>query len=76
MPVRDDKKTLQGQVQPWACDFCQAPFQPDLKGICSRCGRLCCPGHRKEASSSPGLRSTLCSECSGKPEKEGGGVSS
>lgn len=76
MPVRDDKKSLQGQVQPWSCDFCQAPFQPDLKGICSRCGRLCCPGHRKEASSPRGPHVTLCSSCAEESGNENGEVDS
>jgi len=57
MPLRSDKKTLQGQVQPWRCDLCGEPFEPDLKAICTRCGRLCCPEHRAESGA-------VCTDCS------------
>jgi hypothetical protein len=46
MGLQSDKFTLQGLVQPWRCDVCQEMFEPDLKGICTGCGRLLCPAHR------------------------------
>jgi hypothetical protein len=60
-----DKKTLQGLVQPWRCDCCQTPFEPDLKGICAACGRLLCPEHRavRENPRALGGKDALCPGC-------------
>lgn len=65
MPLRSDKKTLQGNVQPWRCDLCGETFDPDLHGICSRCGRLCCTACRTMVPN-PGVlggREGVCSAC-------------
>ncbi len=75
MPLRSDKKTLQGNIQPWRCDLCREPFDPDLHGICSRCGRLCCPACRTTVSN-PGVfggQDAVCRECADKAVESGEG---
>ncbi len=64
MALKSDKMTLQGTVQPWACSLCGEVFEPDLKAICARCGRLCCPRHRSDEEGKPGA---VCSDCSPDP---------
>jgi hypothetical protein len=78
MPLRSDKKTLQGNIQPWRCDLCAEPFEPDLHGICSRCGRLCCPDCRTMASNPAvfGGREAVCKQCEDRAEAPGGGSAS
>jgi hypothetical protein len=63
MALKVKKQELTGQVMPWRCDLCKEPFEPDLKAICARCGRLCCPRHRRECGGG-----ALCEECALKGE--------
>ncbi|MGC8723997.1 MAG: hypothetical protein ACP5VF_09010 [Acidobacteriota bacterium] len=72
MGLQSDKKTLQGNVQPWRCDLCGEPFDPGLDAICIRCGRLCCPEHRAKGgrAGSPSL-CTDCEAAASRPEDGG-----
>ncbi len=67
MGLQSDKFTLQGNVQPWRCDLCEAAFEPDLKGICAGCGRIICPGHRisRENPRALGGTESVCPSCAG-----------
>jgi DNA-directed RNA polymerase subunit RPC12/RpoP len=66
MGLQSDKFTLQGLVQPWRCDVCQEMFEPELKGICTRCGKLLCPAHRTALPNpeAPAGREVVCPGCS------------
>ena len=66
MALKMKKLALTGQVMPWRCDLCGESFEPDLKAICSKCGRLCCPEHRKEQAGG----SAVCETCAPKDEAD------
>ena len=71
MALKVKKLELTGQVMPWKCDLCGEPFEPDLKAICTQCGRLCCPAHREASPAGAGSPGSRCTDCAA-AEKAGG----